>query len=174
NSNGLQASSDFRLAILNAHRAECKVELLQEELQTMTERCARLEYGNSSLRHQFEQYSNPRQCTLTTITLPHEITEQEFERIEGLEEKMIQLEDCLEQAEVERSVLEADLVQTQEENQALEEHCAQLEEDAANLRQCTLPHGMTKQEHDMLKHLKKRIAQLEHNLEQTKVKRLVV
>ncbi|KAJ2506143.1 hypothetical protein H4217_009080, partial [Coemansia sp. RSA 1939] len=87
---------------------------------------------------------------------------------------MIQLEDCLEQAEVERSVLEADLVQTQEENQALEEHCAQLEEDAANLRQCTLPHGMTKQEHDMLKHLKKRIAQLEHNLEQTKVKRLVV
>ncbi|KAJ2652441.1 hypothetical protein GGH99_007591, partial [Coemansia sp. RSA 1285] len=162
NSNGLQASSDFRLAILNAHRAECKVELLQEELQTMTERCARLEYGNSSLRHQFEQYSNPRQCTL------------EFERIEGLEEKMIQLEDCLEQAEVERSVLEADLVQTQEENQALEEHCAQLEEDAANLRQCTLPHGMTKQEHDMLKHLKKRIAQLEHNLEQTKVKRLVV
>ncbi|KAJ1726513.1 hypothetical protein LPJ72_006315, partial [Coemansia sp. Benny D160-2] len=100
NINGQQASSDFRLAILNAHRAECKVELLQEELQTMTERCAQLEYKNISLRLQFKQHSSPRQCIL--------------------------------------------------------------------------PHEITKQKRNMLKHFKKRIAQLEHNLEQTKVKRLVM
>ncbi|KAJ2740743.1 hypothetical protein H4S06_006036 [Coemansia sp. BCRC 34490] len=58
NINGQQASSDFRLAILNAHRAECKVELLQEELQTMTERCARLgdlEAKNSLLKAELAQ-----------------------------------------------------------------------------------------------------------------------
>ncbi|KAJ2739652.1 hypothetical protein H4S06_006267, partial [Coemansia sp. BCRC 34490] len=110
----------------------------------------------------------------TTIALPHKITEQEFEKIEGLEEKMVQLVDCLEQAKVERSVLEADLMQTREKNQALEERCAQLEEDAAYPPQCILPHEITKQKRNILKHFKKRIAQFEHNLEQTKVKRLVM
>ncbi|KAJ2656377.1 hypothetical protein IWW48_005054 [Coemansia sp. RSA 1200] len=169
NSNGQHTSSDHRLAILNAHRAECKAELLQDELQAIKKCCERLEHENSSLRRQLEQAANPPPCTL-----PHGMTENEYERVELLEESMARLEDSLEQAEVQRSVLEADLILVQEENRALEERCIQLGEDVANPPPCTLPHGMTEQGYEMLEHLKKHMVRLEDNLEQAKVKRSAV
>ncbi|KAJ2519538.1 hypothetical protein H4217_002615 [Coemansia sp. RSA 1939] len=96
------------------------------------------------------------------------------EKLICLEEGIYCLGDDIDNLHAERLVLIADLKQLKEENQALKERCAMLEEKAANPPACTLPHGLSDQERGMIEHLEDNMLQLETDLEQAQVERSVL
>ncbi|KAJ2674347.1 hypothetical protein GGH99_005986, partial [Coemansia sp. RSA 1285] len=102
---------------------EHEIPQMAEEIETLKNECIlvtrRLEEGSA----------NPPPCTL-----PHGMSERERKMIKHLEEDMARLETDLEQSQLERSVLEADLMllrkqempELLEENEGLKDKCESL------------------------------------------------
>ncbi|KAJ2661435.1 hypothetical protein IWW48_002418 [Coemansia sp. RSA 1200] len=145
------------------------IKLLNMQLKMLIDYCLLLEDEKMSLRYQVEELTKHPPCTL-----PHGMSNQEREMVERLEENMFQLETDLEQAEDKRLAQEMNLKLLHEENQVLKERCAKLEEGAANPPPCTLPHGMSNQERELVERLEENMLQLETDLEQAEDKRSVL